>query len=54
MPAYTYETIIVFLLVLWLLGAFISPFGGDVIHLVLLVIAIVVFLRIMQGRSTPL
>ncbi len=54
MPAYTYETIIVFLLLLWLLGAFISPFGGDIIHLVLLVVVVAIVLRFMQGRNTRL
>ncbi len=54
MPAYTYETIIVFLLLLWLLGAFISPFGGDIIHLILLVVVVAIVLRFMQGRNTPL
>jgi Family of unknown function (DUF5670) len=54
MPAYTYETIIVFLLLLWLLGAFISPFGGDIIHLILLVVVVAIVLRFMQGRNAPL
>ena len=54
MPAYSYETIIVFLVLLWLLGAFISPFGGDLIHLMLLVVVVAIVLRLMQGRSTRL
>ncbi len=51
MPRYTLEAIIVILLILWLLGAFISPFGGNLIHLLLLVILVVVVIRLLQGRS---
>jgi len=50
MPRYTLELIIVVLLLLWLFGAFISPFGGDLIHLLLVVLLVVVVLRVMQGR----
>jgi hypothetical protein len=51
MPRYTLETIILVLILLWLLGAFISPFGGDLIHLLLVVILVVVVIRVLQGRS---
>ncbi|MEO6223600.1 MAG: lmo0937 family membrane protein [Vicinamibacterales bacterium] len=45
------STIVIILLVLWLLGAFVVPVGGSLIHL-LLVIAVIVFLiRIIQGRN---
>ena len=50
MPRYTLETIIVILLILWLLGAFISPVGGNLIHLLLLVVVVVVMVRLFQGR----
>jgi hypothetical protein len=50
MPRYTLETIVVILLILWLLGAFVSPFGGNLIHLLLLVILVVVVIRFLQGR----
>ena len=50
MPRYTLETIIVVLLILWLLGAFVSPFGGNLIHLLLLVVLLVVVVRLLQGR----
>ena len=50
MPRYTLETIIVILLVLWLLGAFVSPFGGNLIHLLLVVVVVVLILRVVQGR----
>jgi Family of unknown function (DUF5670) len=51
MPRYTLETIIVVLLLMWLIGAFISPFGGNLIHLLLVVILVIVVIRVLQGRS---
>ena len=50
MPRYTLETIILLLLVLWLLGAFIAPFGGELIHLILVVVLVVVVVRLLQGQ----
>jgi hypothetical protein len=50
MPRYTLELIIVVLLVLWLFGAFINPFGGSLIHLLLVVLLVVVVIRLVQGR----
>jgi hypothetical protein len=52
MPRYTLETIVVVLLVLWLLGAFISPVAGvgNLIHVLLLVALVVVVIRLVQGR----
>jgi hypothetical protein len=50
MPRYTLETIIIILLVLWLLGAFVSPFGGNLIHLLLVVLLVVVVIRFILGR----
>jgi hypothetical protein len=50
MPRYTLETIIVILLILWLLGAFIAPFGGGLVHLILVVVLVVVVIRLVQGQ----
>jgi hypothetical protein len=50
MPRYSLETIILVLLILWLLGAFIAPFGGGLIHLILVVLLVVVVIRLLQGR----
>lgn len=50
MPRYTLETVIVVLLLLWVLGAFISPFGGNLIHLLLLAVVAIVVIRLLQGR----
>jgi hypothetical protein len=47
------EAIIVILLILWLLGAFVTPIAGvgSLIHLLLVVVLIVVVIRVLQGRS---
>jgi hypothetical protein len=50
MPRYTLEAVILILLLLWLLGAFVSPVGGNLIHLILVVILAVVVVRLLQGR----
>ena len=50
MPRYTLEAIIVVLLLIWLLGGFVFPFGGNLIHLLLVIILIVVLIRVLQGR----
>ena len=46
------ETIIVILLILWLLGAFITPIPavGGLVHLLLVVVLVVVVIRLLQGR----
>jgi hypothetical protein len=46
------ETIIVILLVLWLLGAFITPLPavGGLVHLLLLLVLVVVVIRVLRGR----
>jgi hypothetical protein len=46
------ETIIVILLILWLLGAFVTPLPalGGLVHLLLVVILVVVVIRLVQGR----
>lgn len=43
-------TIAVILLVLWLLGAFIVPVGGALIHLLLVIALVVVVYRLVTGR----
>ena len=53
MPRYLLETIIVVLLLLWLLGAFVTPIAGvgNLVHLLLVVLLVVVVIRVLQGRS---
>jgi len=43
-------TIAVILLILWVLGAFIVPVGGGLIHLLLVIAVIVVIYRLITGR----
>jgi hypothetical protein len=50
MPRYTLESVLLVVLLLWLVGAFISPFGGSLIHLLLVVAAAVLLVRLLQGR----
>lgn len=53
MPRYALETLVVILLVLWILGAFVAPVGGNLIHLLLIAIAALVVVRFLfQERRT--
>lgn len=54
MPRYTLETILLIILVCWLLGAFVYPFGGGLIHLLLVIFVIVLIFRLLQGRGAYL
>jgi hypothetical protein len=45
------EVLIVVLLVLWLLGGFVVPVGGSLIHLLLVLVLVLVVVRLLQGRS---
>ncbi len=44
-------TIAVIIFILWLLGAFVVPVGGSLIHLLLVIAIIVVLYRIITGRK---
>jgi uncharacterized protein DUF5670 len=44
-------TIVVILLVLWLLGAFVVPVGGSLIHILLVIAIIVIIVNLVRGRS---
>lgn len=44
-------TIAVIVFILWLLGAFVVPIGGSLIHILLVVAIIVVLYRIITGRK---
>ncbi len=45
-------TIAVIILVLWLLGAFVVPVGGALIHILLVIGLIVLVLHFVRGRGT--
>jgi len=42
--------IAVILIILWLIGFVVYPFGGGLIHLLLVIAIIAVLLRVIQGR----
>jgi hypothetical protein len=41
--------IAVILVILWIFGAFVSPFGGNLIHLLLVIAIVAVLLRVIRG-----
>ncbi len=43
-------TIALVLLILWVLGAFVMPMGGALIHILLVIAVIVVVYRLITGR----
>lgn len=45
------EILIVVLILAWLLGAFVVPVGGSLIHLLLVVVLVVLVIRLLQGRD---
>ena len=45
-------TIFVILLVLWLLGAFVVPMGGSLIHLLLVIAVVVLIINLVSGRRS--
>ncbi len=47
---YTLETIVVILIILWLLGWLAFPVGGNLIHILLVVILIIVVIRLVRGQ----
>jgi hypothetical protein len=51
MPRYTLEAIIVVLVILWLLGWLVVPVGGNLVHLLLVLILVVILIRLLQGRN---
>jgi hypothetical protein len=41
--------IAVVLIILWIFGAFVSPFGGGLIHILLVIAIVAVLLRVIRG-----
>jgi Family of unknown function (DUF5670) len=41
--------IAVILIIFWIFGAFVSPFGGGLIHILLVIAVIAVLLRVIRG-----
>lgn len=44
-------TIVIILLVLWLLGFFVFPVAGGLVHLLLVIAVIVIVYRLITGRK---
>lgn len=44
------ETIVLFLLILWVLGLVTSTTMGGLIHVLLVIAVVVILLRVIQGR----
>ncbi|WP_176594045.1 lmo0937 family membrane protein [Sphingobium sp. EM0848] len=47
------RTLFLILLVIWVLGAFIVPVGGSLIHLLLVLALIVLIYQLVAGRRVP-
>lgn len=43
--------IAVILIIIWLFGAFVSPFGGNLIHILLVIAIIAILLRVVRGGT---
>ena len=43
--------IAVILIIIWVFGAFVSPFGGNLIHILLVIAVIAVLLRVIRGGT---
>ncbi|MFA6944592.1 MAG: lmo0937 family membrane protein [Pedobacter sp.] len=43
--------IAIILIIFWILGSFVSPFGGNLIHILLVIAIIAVLLRVIRGGS---
>ena len=43
--------IAVVLIIVWIFGAFVNPFGGNLIHILLVVAIIAVLLRVIRGGT---
>lgn len=41
--------IAVILIIIWVFGAFVSPFGGGLIHILLVIAVIAILLRVIRG-----
>jgi hypothetical protein len=43
--------IAVILIIIWVFGFFVSPFGGNLIHILLVIAIIAVLLRVIRGGT---
>lgn len=45
------EVLILLVLLFWLFGFLVVPVGGNLIHILLVIILVLVVVRLLQGRS---
>jgi hypothetical protein len=45
------ELLIVILILMWMVGYFVVPVGGSLIHLLLVILVMVILVRLIQGRA---
>ena len=45
------ETIVIILLILWLVGVLAVPMAGNLVHVLLVVVLVLVVIRLLQGRK---
>lgn len=43
--------IAVILIIVWIFGAFVTPFGGNIIHILLVIAIIAILLRVIRGGT---
>jgi hypothetical protein len=43
--------IAVILIIIWIFGAFVSPFGGNLIHILIVIAVIAILLRVIRGGT---
>lgn len=43
--------IAVVLIIVWIFGAFVNPFGGNLIHILLVIAIIAILLRVIRGGT---
>ena len=43
--------IAVILIIIWIFGAFVNPFGGNIIHILLVIAIIAILLRVIRGGT---
>jgi hypothetical protein len=41
----------VILVIVWIFGAFVTPFGGNLIHILLVIAVIAILLRLIRGTG---
>ena len=43
--------IAVILVIVWIFGAFVSPFGGSLIHILLVIAIVAILLKVIRGAA---